>query len=50
MYIDGIWTPYNFTFNMLYERELKKKANSSFSFEIDIKDQIWGRGAEVIHL
>lgn len=50
MFIDGIWTPYNFTFNMLYEKELKKKANSSFSFEINIKDQIRARGTEVIHL
>ena len=38
MYIEGSWTPYNFTFKMLYEDELKKKPNASFLFEIEIKD------------
>jgi len=50
MYIEGTWTPYNFTFKMLYEDELKKNANSSFIFEIEIKDQIRGRGADILHL
>lgn len=40
MYIEGTWAPYNFTFKMLYEDELKKNPNTSFIFEISIKDQI----------